>query len=180
MLAIFALALCALVTGCGGSDSTTVAGTSAEATKETGSSAATGPTQAVLRPVDGSNASGTISYKKPNGMPLIKVRLQGLKPISGEEQYVIWQLGSRHDMMPVASYYAGKDGRITQDIESSFEPFQFLEDGSKTNVLVTYVAQDDDWREGLSAGPNGPWDPLIVGKHLLEGEITGSLVGEGE
>jgi hypothetical protein len=171
--------LAACVAGCGGGDSD--AGTSAAETVEpqtTTPQRTSGPTRAVLQPVDDSTASGTISFtKKQDGMPLIKVRLEGLDPISGEEQYVIWQLGSRHDMLPVASYYAGKDGRVDEDIESSFEPFQFLEDGSKTKILVTYVPQDDDWREGLSGGSQGGWDPLVVGKPLLEGPITGSLVG---
>lgn len=177
-------ATAAILAGCGGGGSDN--GTSAAETIDQQNTTTTtpqrtsGPTRAVLQPVGDSTASGTISFtKKPDGTPLIKVRLEGLKPISGEEQYVIWQLGSRHDMLPVASYYAGKDGRVTEDIESATEPFQFLEDGSKTEILVTYVAQDDDWREGLSGGSEGPWDPLVVGKHLTQGQITGSLVGEG-
>jgi hypothetical protein len=181
LIAVVACALAiAALAGCGGGssdDGTSVAETAAEST--TTPQRTSGPTRAVLKPIDDSKASGTIAYtKKPDGTPLIKVRLEGLEPISGEEQYVIWQLGSRHDMLPVASYYAGKDGRVTEDIESSYEPFQFLEDGSKTEILVTYVAQDDDWREGLSGGSQGSWDPLVVGKHLLQGPITGSLVGE--
>lgn len=187
--AIVTVAACALViaafAGCGGGSSdngTTVAETVDQQTTTTAPQRTSGPTRAVLRPVGDSKASGTVAYKKkPDGTSLIEVRLKGLEPISGEQQYVIWQLGSRHDMLPVASYYAGKDGRVTEDIESSTEPFLFLEDGSKTNILVTYVAQDDDWRNGLSGGSQGAWDPLIVGKHLLEGQITGSLVGgEGE
>jgi hypothetical protein len=174
----FALVVAALA-GCGGGNSnngTTVAKTVDQQT--TTPQRTSGPTRAVLQPVGNSKASGTVAYKKkPDGTPLIQIRLKGLKPISGEQQYVIWQLGSRHDMLPVASYYAGKDGRVFEDVESSTEPFLFLEDGSKTNILVTYVAQDDDWRNGLSGGSQGGWDPLIVGKHLLEGQITGSLVG---
>jgi hypothetical protein len=174
--------LAAFAAGCGGGGSDSGASTAdtvAQDPPATTPQRTSGPTRAVLQPVDDSTASGTVSFtKKPDGTPLIKVRLEGLDPIAGEEQYVIWQLGSRHDMLPVASYYAGKDGRVTEEIESSYEPFQFLEDGSKTEILVTYVAQDDDWRNGLSGGSQGSWDPLVVGKHLLEGPITGSLVGE--
>jgi hypothetical protein len=180
-LGALAIAISLLAMGCGGSDPTTVADTTGTKQAEgTPSAASSGPTKAVLHPVKGSRASGTIYYKKQNGIPLIEVDLQGLKPISGEQQYVIWQLGSRHDMLPVASYYAGKNGRIEEKIERAFEPFSFLENGTKTEVMVAYVPKDDTWRNGLSGGPKGAWDPLIVGRPLLEGKIVGSFVGEGE
>lgn len=177
------LLICALsgafIAGCGGggSDSgTSVAETvEQESTTTAASQRTSGPTRAVLQPVGDDTASGVISFrKKPDGTPVIKVRLVGLRPASDGTRYVIWQLGSRHDMVVVAGYLARGDGRISRKIETATEPFVFIEAGTKTEMLVTEMFSSQ-W-QNVFAGEN-PWDPPVIGSPLLRGPITGSLVG---
>jgi hypothetical protein len=174
----------ALLAGCGGGDGgqTNVAasGTDANAS-EAPKSTGTGPTEADLRPVGGSKASGTVLYKKtPSGMPLLKIRLTGLVPTTREEKYVIWQAGSPHDMVPLATYVVKGNGELNENLKAGFESLAFLEDGSRTEMIVSKVGDDDPWREGLGQGGQGPYDPAVKGQFVLRGPITGSLVGGGE
>jgi hypothetical protein len=125
--------------------------------------------------VGDSTASGIVSFaRKPDGTPLMKIRLKGLRSGSDGTRYVIWQLGSRHDMVVVAGYPARSDGRISRKIETATEPFVFIEAGTKTEMLVTEMS-NSQW-QNVFAGEN-PWDPPVIGSPLLRGPITGSLVG---
>jgi hypothetical protein len=134
-----------------------------------------GPTRAVLRPVSDSTASGVISFaRKPDGTPLMKFRLEGLRSGSDGTRYVIWQLGSRHDMVVVAGYLARGDGRISRKSEAATEPFYFIEAGTKTEMLVTEMS-DSQWQRVFTG--EDPWDPVVIGDPLLRGMVTGSLVG---
>jgi len=132
--------------------------------------------------VGDSKASGTVLYKKtPSGMPLLKIRAEGLKPISGEEKYVIWQISSRHDMVPIAGYQVGSDGKLDVNLKAGFESLAFLEDGSRTELLISYVDVDDRWRNALGQGPtHTTYDPGVPGRFILRGPFTGSLVGASE
>jgi hypothetical protein len=177
------LALALLPSGCGGGDSSsTVAAETTEAAEpqNSGSAEATssGPTKAVLQPVGDTKATGTILYrKKVNGYPLLKIRVQGLEPTLGEEKYVLWQMSSRDDMVPLATYVVGDSGKLNEDLQAGFESIAFLEDGSRTEMAITKVEDDDDWREGLGAGGDGMYDPAVPGKFILRAPLTGSLVG---
>src|SRR6476620_10197025 len=99
MAAVAAIAACMLVaigvaSGCGSSDP---GGSNAAATTKSRDS---GPTEAVLNSLNGSGVSGKVVYvKQKTGLPLVKIRLHGLENATGETQYFLWQLESRHDMI---------------------------------------------------------------------------------
>jgi len=175
-----ALVAALVMAGCGGSDSEeaggstdTVAATeAAETTKQPES----GPTEADLEPVGDNTASGTARYKiKPNSTPVLQLRLKGLDPVSGNSQYSIWMVGSRHDMVTIATYYVGKSGRLSQDLRN-VESFVFVEDGSKTQILITKVNDANRLREAMSESSD-PWDPPLIGEPVLRGDFTGAFVG---
>lgn len=183
ILVICLLALGLLASGCGDSDtsSSTVAAETSEAADSQGSGntqvATSGPTKAELQAVGDTAASGIVFYKKKvNGYPLLKIRAQGLEPTYGEEKYVLWQMSSRHDMVPLATYIVGPSGFLKEDLQAGFESIAFLEDGSRTEMAITKVKDDDLWREGLSGG-DGEYDPTVPGSFVLRGPLTGGLVG---
>lgn len=182
--AIFAFVLVALFAGCGGADSTTVADTAGEEAEARQESPAppqrtTGPPRAVLHPVDGSDASGVVRFEKtPQGIPLMTIRVRGLPPVHGQERYVLWQWGSRHDMLGMSSFSSKADERVNRRQEGVYEMFTFFEDGSKAEILIARVKSYDRYVKGLSDAD--PWDPEEVGKPILRGPITGSLVGAKE
>lgn len=168
------LAVPALILGCG---SGTPSSTNAAATTSPAKSRETGPTEAVLHPVGASQASGRVVYvKKSPGEPLLKIRAEGLEPVAGERQYVIWQMASRHHMLSFATYYVGKDGRLSENLEPNPESLAFLEEGSTTQFLITKIDNDDALREAMWEAPNY-LDPPFIGKRILQGTFTGPLVG---
>jgi hypothetical protein len=178
--AVRILAVCALVAavGCGGESSDSGSRDAETVHRESTTTTpkrASGPTRAILQPIGDSTASGIIAFrKKPDGTPLVKIRLKGLRSASDGTRYVFWQLGSRHDMVVFAGYLARSDGRISRKIETATEPFYFIEAGTKTEILVTEMS-NSQWQNVFAS--EDPWDPVVIGTPLLRGPITGSLVG---
>jgi len=171
MLGACALLLVVMAIGCG----------------STGSNAATadndpagwdsGPTKAVLKPLGNSGVTGTVVYvKQGSALPVMKIRLKGLERATGEKQYFIWQMGSRHNMVSFASYHVPKGGKLSVDLEPNPESLSFLEDGSTTEFLVTKVLNDDRFFEAEEKAPSAT-DPAQIGEPVARGTFTGALVG---
>jgi hypothetical protein len=170
-----ALIAALLLAGCGGSETTTVTVEVTEATE-----AESGPTEAVLKPVgEQSAAKGTARYSlNPNRVPSLHVELEGLKPVSGAARYGIWMYGDRHDMVMLGAFQTDEEGRISRQFET-IESYTFVEQGSKTELLVTKVGDLDKIGEGI--GEDGsPWDPAIIGEPVLQGPFEGPYVGSSE
>lgn len=174
------LIMTVLAVGCGGSGSDEDTGStdSVKATEaaETTQKPESGPTEAVLEPVGDNTASGTARYLlRPNSTPVLQLRAKGLDRATGERQYSVWAVGDRHDMVMLAAYYVSKSGRLSQDLKN-VESYVFVEDESKTELLITKVNNDDRVREALWESEN-PWDPPLIGEPVLRGTFTGSFVG---
>lgn len=166
-----ALALSILALGCGGSDPSGSAATAAA--KDTSS----GPTEAILQPVGNSGVSGKVVYVKPSsGLPLMKIRLQGVRKAVGEAQYFIWQLASRHDMTSFASYHVPRGTSLSVNLEPNPESLAWLEDGSKTKMLITRIENDDRFFAAEERA-GSPGDPPMIGTPVARGAFTGPLVG---
>ncbi|HEX6781395.1 MAG TPA: hypothetical protein VF125_05125 [Solirubrobacterales bacterium] len=166
------------MTGCGGGDDSgsNVAATSEpETTTET--IRKTGPTVAVLHPVgEYADAKGTARYsKKPNGVPLLKLRAEGLEPTSGRQQYVVWQTHSRDDMYTLATWVVGKDGRMIETWEPNFASLQYLELGLRTKLVITRV--ENYARLYEPAPTDDSYKHNFIGKPVLEGQFEGAIVG---
>lgn len=162
--------LLALASGCGGGSTTTTT----TAPKRT-----TGPTVAVLQPVDGSEASGRALYsKRPDGTPSIRMRLEGLEPVSGSARYVVWQKHSRDDMVLLAAWPVGEDQRLSKVWQPSFASLAYLEGGLRTKLLITRIG---NLARIFSASENS-YVHDVIGQPVLEGDFEGALVGapEGE
>lgn len=166
-----ALALSASVLGCGNGDSS--AGAAPASTSGTDS----GPTEATLRPVGGSGVSGKVVYvKQSSGLPLVKIRLTGVRRAVGEAQYFIWQMSSRHDMVSFASYHVPNGNSLSVNLEPNPEGLYWLEDGSTTQMLITRIENDDRFFASEErSGKAG--DPAEIGTPVARGRFTGPLVG---
>lgn len=175
-----ALGACVLVftlvaVGCGSSTG------SDTATAETDPpSRGSGPTKAVLKSLADSGVTGTVVYEKQSsGLPVMKIRLSGLERATGEKQYFIWQMGSRHNMVSFASYHVPKGGKLAVDLEPNPESLSFLEDGSTTEFLVTKVFSDDRFFAAEEKAPSAS-DPAEIGEPVARGAFTGPLVGSAD
>jgi hypothetical protein len=173
-----AVALVALVSGCGGSSSTDGNATAVEATEpvETRRKVHPGETEALLEPTGENPAQGTARYQiRPNGTPVLHIEAAGLEPVSGKSRYAIWIVGDRHDMVNLAGFQVDEDGRLSRQLETP-ESYLFVEEGSKTELLVTKV--DDIYQVGRGiSGSSDPWDPPLIGEPVLQGTFEGPFVG---
>lgn len=176
--ALFATTVIALAfaAGCGSSDS---AGTNAfEATEaaETPKGGESGPTEAVLEPLDGESPTGTARFlTRPQNTPVLQIEAEGLEPAHGASRYMIWIVGNRHDMVSLAGFHVGADGRLSRKIDNG-ESHSFVEDGTKTELLITKVDNIESVSRGI-AEADSPWDPPEIGKPVLHGNFEGALVG---
>jgi hypothetical protein len=171
-LLLCALAAALLLIGCGGdSDSDSNVAATAESTIRE-----TGPTVAVLRPVGNSEATGTAHYsKKADGFPLIRLRAHGLEPVSGDRQYIVWQKRSRNDMVMMATWYVGKDGRLVEDMEPNISFLQYLERGLRTKLMISRINNNDRLYE--PGASRNSYEHNVIGTPVLEGQFEGALVG---
>jgi hypothetical protein len=167
LLILFALFL----PGCGGtnSESATAGG------PETNHSS--GPTEAVLKTLRNSGVTGRVLYQKQSsGLPVMRIKLNGLQRAAGEKQYFIWQMGSRHNMVSFASYHVPDGGKLSVNLEPNPESLAFLEDGSTTEFLVTKVNNDDRFFAAAEKAPS-PSEPAQIGEPVARGAFKGPLVG---
>lgn len=191
-LLVSALAIAAFGAGCGDGDSNSgpdVAATTGEAkvaattdetnVKTTKKGFGSGTVEAALRPVgDNDQAAGRFQYTaRLDESRLIKLRATGLDPASGDRQYAVWQKGSRRDMVLLSTWHVGADGRLVESWEPNSASQRFLEDGSRTKLLITKVGDVARLSEARNS-----YDHIYIGNPVLEGAITGPLVGfkEGE
>jgi hypothetical protein len=187
-LLLGALAIAALGAGCGGGDSSsaaatgeaTVAATSGDPNvKTTKKGFGTGTVEAALHPVgENAEASGWFQYTvELDESRLIKLQAAGLDPASGDRQYAVWQKDSRRDMVLLATWHVGADGRLDESWEPNSASQRFLEDGSRTKLLITKVGDNARLSEARNS-----YDHVYIGIPVLEGSIAGPLVGlkEGE
>jgi hypothetical protein len=156
--------------GCGGGSSDTNAAATVKRVS--------GPTQASLHPVGGSDVSGKVVYvEQPSGLPLMKVRLRGLEKATGEAQYFIWQVESRHNMISFASYHLPRGSTLSVNLEPNPESLSWLKEGSTTQMLITRVEDYGHFFAAREHWPS-PEDPTEIGIPVAHGTFTGPLVGE--
>jgi hypothetical protein len=171
---LVACALAVLLSGCGGGGSATTV--TVEVTKP---SVTSRPTEAALKPVGDQNAQGTALYSlNPSRIPALQVDLKGLEPVSGPARYAVWIYGDRHDLVILGAFQTDKQGKISARFET-VEAYSFVEEGTKTELLVTQIGDTDRVTEGIAKADN-PWDPPDIGEPVLQGKFEGPFVGSSE
>ena len=145
-------------------------------TVEAPEAAQTAPTEAVLKPVGNQSATGTARYSlNPSRIPALKVEIEGLTPTVGTQRYGVWMYGDRHDMVMLGAFQVPKDGGLSRGFET-VESYTFVEEGSKTEIVITMIGDVDQISEGISEGGD-PWDPPLIGEPVLQGKFEGPFVG---
>lgn len=174
------LVLAVLGSGCGGNSDTDAQATPSTAAETTPSSTtasakgdSSGPTEAVLKPVDGSEASGTFLFlpKRPSRPARMEIRLDGLEPSVNGGQYVLWLMASRHEMVPIYTYPAGKNGVLAQEWKPNLSSVGYIEEGAKSQLLVTRANTSAEQQQTLEGGERA-YDPPFIGEPTLRGRLT--------
>ena len=126
---VVALVIVILVSGGDDSgDTTTAARRHHRPARKPTDRAATNPklTQAVLDPVDGSDAKGVATFGRVKNSLALQVEAEGLEPTGDGESYTIWLYASPQKMLPLASTAVAENGRIGAQVEVPTEVLAYL------------------------------------------------------
>jgi hypothetical protein len=157
-----------------GGDSTTTSATTSP-TEQTTSGGEAEPTLAVLKPVDGSGASGTGLFANFEETLVLAIEAKGLEPTAKGTRYTIWIAASEDKMLPIASTAVGAKGTIEASVKLPAELLLFLANETYKEIAVT---RTDTAR--LAAEGDKSKAPTYTGDAVLRGTITGPLVGADE
>ncbi len=176
--AVVVLVIVLLATG-GGSDDddgspTAGGGTGTEETVNTSGNAKL--TQAVLDPVDGSDATGVATFGRVKNSLALQVEAEGLAPTADGDSYTIWLYESADKMLPLASTAVGKDGKIGAQVEVPTEVLGYLANETFGQIDIS-LTTDATLKASLAKATKEKEAPIYTGTDVLRGEISGPIIG---
>ncbi|MBS1886937.1 MAG: hypothetical protein JSU06_07080 [Actinobacteria bacterium] len=178
------VAVILLASGGGGGSSTTAgdgASTAGREGKSESTSTAKEPTQAELKAVDGSEASGRATFGRVENKLALQVEATGLEPtVEGKNSYAILLAQSKQRMLPLASTAVKGSGKGANAIAAQFEvPVEilgYLANGTFDQIVITKV-ENKRFEEAIEAATKKKRAPTYTGEEILRGTITGPIVG---
>lgn len=166
----------------GGGDSgdttaTTAAGESTTGSEET-VSASTNPklTQAVLDPVDGSDAKGVATFGRVKNSLALQLEAEGLEPTANGQSYTVWLYQSPRKMLPLASTAVGENGKIGAQVQVPTEVLAYLANETFDQLDIS-LTDDATLKASLAKATKEKTTPIYTGDDVLRGTITGPIIG---
>lgn len=163
----------------GGGSETTATGASNSA-EETGSETpvtnSKKVTEAVLEPVDGSDAKGTVIFGRVKETLALQVVATGLEPTAKGQSYAIWLAQSPQKMLPLASTPVNQTGKIAAQFEVPVEVLAYLANETFKDITIT-VVDNDRLEASLAKATKAKESPDYTGTEVLRGTVTGPIVG---
>jgi hypothetical protein len=165
----------------GGDDSGGDATSAASTTESTAASDDAGSgskevTQAILNPVDDSDASGSAVFGRVKNSLALQIEAEGLEPTKPGESYTFWLARSPSQMLPLASTKVGQDGKVGAQVEVPTEVLGYLASGTFDQITVSRTA-DATLKASLAKATSEKKPPLYTGAEVLRGTVTGPIVG---
>jgi hypothetical protein len=173
----------------GGSGSGTAASetTSPESTSgETGASGEAGlpatggkePTQAVLKPVNGSGASGQALFGRSEQNVVLLLAAKGLKPSPAGQSYTLSLVRSPTERLPLIATKVGKQGVISGRFQVAAQVLGLLAGGF--DEMEVSLVPNDELKVALAQARKNQKAPNYGGEAVLAGPVTGPIVEAGE
>lgn len=165
LLVLAAMAIVLAVSGGGSSSSSSEASTTAENANLT---------QAVLAPVNGSDASGQALFGRYKGNVLLQVTAQGLDPAPAGEAYAVWLYRSPKLALQIGAV-PEKNGKIAAQLQIPVQLLAYVASGAfdQVDVALTPIAA---YRAALAKAKAEKKLPPHLGESVLRGEITGPAI----
>jgi hypothetical protein len=165
----------------GGSDTTTATTTGSETggAAETGTPTANGkkPTEALLKAVDGSNATGQALFGRSGQNVVLLLSAKGLQPSPKGQSYTVSLVRSPTQRLPLVAAKAGDNGVISGRFQVAAQVLGLLA-GGFDEMEVSLVA-DDTLKAALAEARNAKKAPDYGGTAVLAGPVTGPIVEAG-
>jgi hypothetical protein len=133
-------------------------------------------TQAVLEPVDGSEATGLATFGRVKNSLALQVEANGLEPTDKGESYTIWLYQSPRKMLPLASTRVGEQGRIAAQVAVPTEVLGYLANETFDQIDISRTA-DATLKASLAKATREKKAPIYTGTDVLRGQITGPIIG---
>jgi outer membrane biosynthesis protein TonB len=177
VLVIFVVVL--IVSG-GGSSSTGTTASSESGQGGTTPAASENPnlTQAVLSPVDGSDASGTALFGRFKKKVLLQVTAEGLDPSQSGESYAIWLSHSGKAMVPVGTAKVPDSGDLAARFQIPTAVLVLVARSAFNEVDVTSTV-DATLNASIAKARQSKSESAYTGTDILRGKITGPFVSAG-
>jgi hypothetical protein len=165
-----------LVFGGGGDSSSSTSTTEATGGETTAASNGKELTQAVLNPVDGSEASGKAIFGRVKNRLALQVFAEGLEQTGNGESYTVWLAASPQRMLPLASTEVKADGQIRAQVEVPTEILAYLANETFGQIALTRT-DESQLKASLAKATREKKAPVYTGTEVLRGTVTGPIVG---
>jgi hypothetical protein len=136
------------------------------------------PTFATLEAVDGSNATGKVTFGRIKNKLALLVEASGLETTGANDAYTIWLAKSEKKMVPLASspVAAKAKGRIAAQFEVPTEILVYLANGTFDQIYITHT-QNEQLKAAIQEATKNSSTPAYIGETVLKGTVTGPIVG---
>jgi hypothetical protein len=162
-------------------ESESASGSAVESAISTGQASSPGglkPTQAVLKPVDGSDASGRALFGKAKKQVILLLRAKGLDPAPRGQSYTISLAKSPSERLPLVATQVNKDGEVVGTFPIAPQVLGLLASGFDEMELS--LVANSELSAALKAARHSKAAPNYGGTDVLRGPVTGAIVEAGE
>jgi hypothetical protein len=135
------------------------------------------PTQAVLEPVDGSDASGQAVFGRLRNQVLLVIVAKGLAPSGQGQSYAVSLVRSPEERIPIAAAKVGKSGELGGQYPIAPNVLGLLANGF--DQMEVSLVVNSELREALTKAQQAEATPEFEGAEVLSGEVTGPIVDAG-
>lgn len=133
-------------------------------------------TQAILKPVNGGEASGRALFGRIGKKVALQVEAEGLEQPPRGQSYVIWLAKSSKVMVPVTPVEVGKSGQIAVQYPLPAQVIGYLAGAAFDEIDISLVSAPL-YRVALAKARKAGKPPTYTGTDVLRGPITGPIVG---
>jgi hypothetical protein len=133
-------------------------------------------TQAVLSPVDGSDAGGTALFGRFKKKVLLQVTAEGLDASNPGESYAIWLSHSGEAMVPVGTAKVPDSGDLAARFQIPAAVLVLVARGAFNEVNITRTT-DSTLSTAIARARKRKSESAYTGTDVLQGKITGPFVG---
>ena len=133
-------------------------------------------TQAVLSPVDGSDASGTALFGRFKKNVLLQVTAEGLEPSQSGQSYAIWLSHSGKAMVPVGTAKVPGSGKLAARFQIPTAVLVLVARSAFNEIDVTRTT-DATLSAAIAKARQSKSESAYTGTDVLRGKITGPFVG---
>jgi hypothetical protein len=136
------------------------------------------PTQAVLKPVGGSEASGRALFGKAKKQVVILLRAKGLEAAPKGQTYTVSLSKSSDERLPLIATQVNKAGELVGTFPIAPQVLGLIASGF--DEMEVSIVTNGELSAALKAARQAKKAPNYGGTTVLSGQLTGAIVEAGE